>query len=476
MAPDRSDQPVDRPALPARLAELKPAATMEQAALLLEHLPNLEMLRPERIDPASFRLGRMHALLERLGDPHRAIRTVHVAGSKGKGSVCEMLAAALTGCGYTVGLHTSPHLTDVRERIRVGGTMIAEAAFIRTLNRVMQAGAAVQDSFGPMSYFEAIAAMAFAHFAEQAVDVAVIEVGLGGRLDATNVITPLVSIITAIQLEHTQILGTTLGAIAREKAGIIKPGVPVLTLPQDGAVIDTIEAVAATAGAPVLVLGRESEFTHRFESDPEHGPHYRVGLSTDRRVYEHLAVPFAGEHQASNCGLVLAALDLLGSDGFRVDEARVAEGLASTPRVGRLERVWDQPQIVIDGAHTPDSIAALVRTVGTLGRFDSLVAVFGCAADKDIDGMLAEIARGADKVIFTRASSTPRAADPADLAARFEKLTDAAAHSEPTLRAAINAAAQAVGGNDLICVTGSFYLAGEAKRLFEAKRLAASGR
>ncbi len=459
--------------LPAQLAEIKPAGSFRQALRILEHLPNLERQRPERIDPNAFRLARMHALLERLSDPHRELTLVHVAGSKGKGSVCEMLTAALTGCGYTVGIHTSPHIVDVRERIRIGPELIAEAAFVKLFNRCLQAAGLIQAECGPASYFEMLTAMALTHFREQAVDVAVIEVGLGGRLDATNVITPAVSLISAIQLEHTQLLGTTHAAIAREKAGIIKPGVPAITIPQEGpGALEAIEQAAEQAGAPLSVLGREIEFTQRFGADQEHGPHVRIGLTTDRSSYEHIAVPLPGEHQAYNCGLALAAIDVLVRRGFEAPEVRVAAGLAATPRRGRLETVWDKPRVIADGAHSPDSIASLVRTIGAHVRYDSMVVVFGCAADKDTDAMLTEIARGADKIIMTRSASNPRAADPRKLAERYEAISGKTAQVEPTVRDAVNTAARAVGQNDLICVTGSFYLVGEAKQLFASKAAA----
>ena len=194
--------------MPAQLAEIKPASTFAQAVRILNHLPNLEMQRPERIDPNAFKLGRMHALLERLGDPHHKLTLVHIAGSKGKGSIAEMLVAALAGCSYAAGIHTSPHLVDIRERIRIGDQMVSETAFVRLLNRALQAAALIQPEFGAASYFEMMTAMALAHFHEQAVDAAVIEVGLGGRLDATNVITPAVSLIRPLQLQPTPILRT----------------------------------------------------------------------------------------------------------------------------------------------------------------------------------------------------------------------------------------------------------------------------
>ncbi|MGP1273098.1 MAG: bifunctional folylpolyglutamate synthase/dihydrofolate synthase [Phycisphaerales bacterium] len=457
-------------ALPGRLAEIKLPRTYAEAVRLLNHLPNLEVLRPDHIDPEAFKLGRMRALLDQLEDPHTRYTVVHVAGSKGKGSICEMLAAALRGCGYATGLHTSPHLVDVRERVRINGDLVSQEDFTRLFVRVLQAGIVVQPEFGTLTYFEAVVAMAFAHFAEQAVDAAVIEVGLGGRLDATNVVTPAVSLIAEIQLEHTQILGDTLALIAGEKAGICKPGVPAITLEQEASAMETIERIAGEVGAPLSVLGRQIEFSTRFEADPDRGPHHRIGITTEHTVYEHIAVPLPGEHQARNAGLVLAALAQLTARGFDLPEIGVASGLDRVRRMGRLERVWDTPRIVVDGAHTPDSVRALVSTLGAHERFDSMIAVFGCAEDKDTDGMLIEIARGADKVVFTRSAANPRACDPAKLAKRFAELTGRMAQVEPTVRDAVNTASRAMSREDLMCITGSFYIAGEAKRLFEHKR------
>ena len=454
----------------AGFAEIKPLRTYAQVSRVLEALPNLERRRQDGIGLENFKLDRMHALLGAMGNPHHGQSLVHVAGSKGKGSTVEMLAACLGGCGYGVGIYTSPHLVDVRERIRIGAEPIDESDFVRLFNTVVVAAQKIEEDFGAPSYFELLTAMALAYFAERVVDVAVIEVGLGGRLDSTNVISPMLTCITHIQLEHTSLLGDTLEKVAGEKAGIFKPGVPAITVDQDPAVLSVLREVAETVGCPLIVLGDEVGFNKRFEADPALGPHIRVGLMSHRGDYEHMAVPIPGEHQAPNCGLALAAIDLLRERGFEAPEVRVAEGLARTPRHGRVELVWPKPRTIIDGAHTPESIAAFVRAVGSHTRYDSMVVVFGCSQDKDIDGMLREIARGADKIIFTQSADNQRAADPEDLKNRYIELTNKMAQVEPDVRSAINTAARAVGKGDLICITGSFYVAGEAKSLFLNKK------
>jgi dihydrofolate synthase/folylpolyglutamate synthase len=425
---------------------------------------NVEKARPAKLDPGVFKLERMHALLEALGNPHREIKCVHIAGSKGKGSTVEMTASALGACGYAVGVYTSPHLVNVRERIRINSEPISHNAFTQVISRVALAASAVERHHGEPTFFEIMTAMAFVYFGEQAVDVAIIETGLGGRLDSTNVIMPEVVAITAIQLEHTHLLGDTLAKIAREKAGIFKPGVTALTVPQPSEVLAVFREVAQEVGANLLVLGTDIEYSCRFESSVELGPHARVCLTTPRSNFEHLPVPLKGEHQAPNCGLALAILDKLRDRGFETPEREVAEGLAATKAAGRMEMAWQNPRIILDGAHNPESIHCLVKAIGAHIKYDSMVVVFGCAADKDVPGMLAKIALGADKIIFTRSANNPRAMDPRELQRRFAEISGKMTQVAKGLPEALEVAARAVGRDDVICVTGSFYLAGEAKK------------
>lgn len=436
----------------------------EDALEFLNNRPNFERSRPKA--GQEFKLDRTAALLKELGSPQLGCKFVHVAGSKGKGSTVEMTASMLAGCGYAVGVFTSPHLIDVRERVRINHTPIDPADFASMMGPVAKAVEAVKKREGEATYFEVMTALGLAYFAEQAVDVAVIEVGLGGRLDSTNVITPEVSAITEIQLEHTQILGDTLGKIAREKAGIFKPGVPALTVPQKPEVLEAFRQVAEEVVCPLKVLGKDVDYSYRFESSPELGPHARVSVVTRRSNYEHMAVPLKGEHQAKNCGLALAILDTLRERGFDCPEREVAVGLARTLTAGRMEKVWQRPTIILDGAHTPESVECLIKALGAHMRYDSMVMIFGCSSDKNIDGMLGKVALGADKIIFSQATGSPRAMDPQELQRRFRekdgetKMTQAI----PTLKDALTSAAKGVGKDDIIVVCGSFYLVGEAKK------------
>jgi dihydrofolate synthase / folylpolyglutamate synthase len=442
----------------------------DSAMAAMKERLNVEQLRPAQVDAAKvFNLDRMTALMAALGNPQRSYKTIHVAGSKGKGSVCEMTASALQACGYTVGLYTSPHLVDISERIRINQRPIPREDLTNHLGRAFAAAADLPRKLGEATYFELLTAAAFLHFAEEAVDIAVIEVGMGGRVDATNIVLPEVAAIAAIQLEHTQILGDTLEKIAREKAGIFKAGIPAVSVPQKPEVLAVLRECATAAGTKVEVLNEKLDFSYRFEASVELGPHARVCLSTARSNFEHLPVPLKGEHQAYNCGLTLAILDRLRERGMATPEGAVANGLAKTPSNGRLELVHTQPRIMIDGAHNPESISALVKAIGAQVRYDSMVVVFGCAADKDAGGMLTNIALGADKIIFTRAEGSLRAMDPKDLVRKFAEVSGRMAQQYPTLKEALNKAAQAVQRDDLILVTGSFAVAGEAKRLLLEK-------
>lgn len=445
-------------------------ASFDDAMAWLSGRINVERTPPAHVGAEVWKLDRMRALLAALDHPENDVDCVHVAGSKGKGSTVEMAAAGLSGCGLTTGIYTSPHLVDIRERVRIGTEMMPEADFARWCREVGRASAGIAKEQGDATYFEILTAMALCHFRERAVDVAVIEVGLGGRLDATNLVRPRATAVTAIQLEHTQMLGDTHAKIAREKAGIFKPGVPALTIPQRDDVLAVFREVAADVGSPLQIVGEDIEFTSRFEHSRELGHHCKVCLYTPRSAFEHVAVPLKGEHQALNCGLALALIDRLREAFPRISEGGVAKGLAATPNRGRLEIVSTIPRILVDGAHTPDSVEALIKTLGSTSRFDSMVVVFGCASDKDLAGMAKAIGQGADKIYFTKAAGNPRAVEPRDLAKKYAEVTGRSGVAIPSLDEAMQRAIQTAGRDDLIVVTGSYYVAGEAKAWVERHR------
>ena len=456
--------PIIPPKAAPRLAA-QPATPMQKAMKFLQTLTDFERLRIVRYNSQNFDLDRMRQLLKKLGNPHEAFRSIHVAGTKGKGSTCAMTAAMLENCGYKVGLYTSPHLVVIRERVQINGKMIPPEDFVR-LTKLIEP--IVQKMKPVPTFFDVITAIAFKYFAEQKVDFAVVETGLGGRLDSTNVITPEVTAITSISKDHMAQLGNTLEKIAEEKAGIFKPGVPAITILQDPGVEAVFKRVAERVGCPLDIAGKTLEFSYRFESTRPLGPHNRVCLTTPFSKYEHIPVPLMGEHQAINCGLALAIIDRLKSRGVALNDTKVIAGLTRTKIPGRMEIIHATPRIIVDGAHNAASIDAAMRAIGQHVPYDSLIVIFGCCGDKDVSGMLEKISNGADKVIFTRVNNI-RTADPTELAARYTELYGKMAQVAPTLKEAIAIANRAVTKEDLICITGSFYLVGEAKKMYQGE-------
>jgi dihydrofolate synthase / folylpolyglutamate synthase len=274
-----------------------------------------------RYNVNTFSLERMEKLLSLLGNPHTKINTVHIAGTKGKGSTATMLARMLEANGYKVGLYTSPHLVHLHERITINSEMISEAEVLALMNR-LHAPIEKLSKDNPPTFFEIITALAFAYFADRKIDIGVIETGLGGRLDSTNVIQPKVVGITSLSIDHKLQLGDTLDRIAMEKAGIFKRGVPAVTVQQEPMAMTVLKAQALAIKAPLSVTGSDIDFSYRFETSREHGPHTRICLTTPTSKFEHLRVPLYGRHQAINCGLALALLDKLRSAGYQIDTRR----------------------------------------------------------------------------------------------------------------------------------------------------------
>ncbi len=446
-------------------ARKKPSRTYDSALKYLFSQTDYEQMLRVRYNSDTFNLNRMRRLLKGLGDPQKNIRSVHIAGTKGKGSTATMLAEMLTACGHKVGLYTSPHICDIRERIMINGEMITQAALTRLICRA-EPHVEKLSSDKP-TFFEIFTALAFCHFVDQQVDVAVVETGLGGRLDSTNVLKPAVCGLTSISVDHTHQLGNTIAKIAAEKAGIFKRDVPAISVPQTPEAERVLKRIARNSKAKLMFTGQDIEFSYRVESSRQSGCHARVCITTPHSRFEHLPVPLLGEHQALNCGLALALLDQLKVQGMEIDDDRAIDGLAGVYLPGRMEMIRDDPRVLVDGAHNAASVQALMRAIGQHIPYDSMVMVFGCAADKDIDGMMDQISTGADKVIFTRATGSPRAIEPEALAEIYEDRTGRVGQVAPTLKDALRVANSAVSREDLICVCGSFYLVGEAKELLK---------
>ena len=446
-------------------SSLKPVKTYDSALKYLYAQTDYEKMLRVRYNCDTFSLDRMRLLLKKLNDPHKKLRTVHIAGTKGKGSTASMLATMLKSCGYKVGLFTSPHICDIRERICINNEMIPRVGMTKLIANIQPH---IEKMTEKPTFFEIMTAMAFSYFASEKVDIAVIEVGLGGRLDSTNVLTPEVCGLTSISLDHTRQLGNTIEKIAAEKAGIFKKNIPVVSVPQSIEAKRVLKKLAEETHTPVFFTGEDIEFSYRVESSRDRGCHTRICLTTPQSRFEHLPVPLLGEHQALNCGLALALLDKLKTQGMKIDDAQAIEGLATVNLAGRMEMICQDPRILVDGAHNAASVQALLRAIGQHIPYDSMVMIFACASDKDIPGMINKLATGADKVIFTLATSTPRAAPPEELAAEYEEHSGRTAQVAENLIEALQIAKSAVSREDLICITGSFYLVGEAKQLIQS--------
>ncbi|MBI5344109.1 MAG: bifunctional folylpolyglutamate synthase/dihydrofolate synthase [Deltaproteobacteria bacterium] len=396
-------------------------------------------------------LVRIKKLLSRLGNPQNACASIHVAGTNGKGSTAAMLEAMLTEAGLKAGLYTSPHLVRFTERIRISGKEISGRDAARTAASVRRA--AEETGLSP-TLFEFTTALCFEYFRDAGVDIAVIETGMGGRLDATNVISPLVSVITSVGLDHTEHLGESIGDIAREKAGIIKRGGAAVLGEEDPAAVKAVKAAAERADAEFRRLGYDFRVTAGSKGSFDYH-----GMGKDLKG---LRLNLMGAHQRRNAACALASVELLGRRGFYITEAAVRRGLKRTLWPGRLEVVRRRPLCILDCAHNPDGARILKEALEGDFTFKRLILVAGIMADKDIDGIFRRLAPLSDAVIVT-APAGERAARPDLLAARLKPYGKEVIVSS-SVKAALRAAAEMAGDTDAVCVTGSIFTVGEAKR------------
>jgi dihydrofolate synthase/folylpolyglutamate synthase len=410
-----------------------------------------------RLQKHGIKLGltTMTAMMSRLGMPQTRYRTLHIAGTNGKGSTAAMAAAVLQAAGYRVGLYTSPHLVEFRERIRVNGEMIAE---LQVAQLTEQLQVLCQPDLSP-TFFEYTTAMAFQHFADSEVDVAVLEVGLGGRFDATNVVAPMACAITTISLDHQEYLGTTRSSIAFEKAGIIKPEVPVVVGRLDDDAWETIEQVARERQAPMFRLDKD----FRTEGKTPQRFSYR-GLGVQ---YDGLTCALEGRHQLDNAACALALLGAAAPQGITVVAEAVRAGLRAVNWAGRLEVVDRRPTILLDGAHNPAAVKALADYLACGDRSyrsHPIVLVLGMMRDKDHRGFFEPLKGLVDEVVLTQAD-LPRAATALELQASLEDLLPRP-HVVPSPGDAMALAKQLATPDGLVCVTGSLMLVGECKAWF----------
>ncbi len=405
--------------------------------------------------PGGGDLGRMARLCARMGAPQDRYSSVIIAGTKGKGSTAVMMASMLRAAGYRTGLYTSPHLHTFRERIRVDETLISRAEIIAGTQRLEK----LVDDFPGVIWFELVTALAFEFFATQQVDIAVLEVGLGGRLDATNIVTPRVSVITQISYDHMEVLGHTLDAIAREKAGIIKPGIPVVSSPQSPEARTVIERVAKENQAPLITIGEDWKW--QAVSTSLEGQRFHIEREARHPFSAEFFTPLLGPHQLTNAATAIAAAGELQQQGWRINQETIQAGLSRVQWPVRFEVLDRNPLTVADGAHNRASAHELANTLDTLLSEKRVHLVFGASNDKDIAGMFEELLPHATSLILTH-SHHVRAADPhwlAELAGR----SNITPYETANVAEALARARGIATGDDLILITGSLFVAAEAR-------------
>jgi dihydrofolate synthase / folylpolyglutamate synthase len=447
--------------------------TYEEAVTYLESLVDFERLGFRRHFADTVSLESICALLALLDNPQHGLPCVHIAGTKGKGSVAALLEAILRASGLSTGLFTSPHLVSFRERIRLDGVMATEAEIAWAVQRVRGPieQLRAEDKLNPSTFFEAYMAMAYLLFRERQVHLAVLETGLGGRLDATNTCEPLACAITTLGLDHTEILGDTIEQIAREKAGILKPGVPAVYAPQAPEAEAVLREVAQQVGAPlrptpeildIAPAGKLAVPEAGAEGLPRPLQRVTVALAAGPLTVE---LPLPGEHQALNLAVALGLVELLREQGYDLSDEAILRGVREVQWPGRLQIVGARPWLVLDAAHNAPAAKALARTLPQMLEYDRLIAVLGLSAEKDALAFCRELAPLVEVAVLTRAQ-IERALPAEDLARLSSALWRRSIVTENAGQA-LQTACELAGPRDCILVTGSFYVVGE---IMEARK------
>ena len=422
---------------------------------LTEYLQKLYQLHAFGI---KFGLEAEQALLELLGNPQHGIKVIHVAGTNGKGSVCAFADSILRAAGYKTGLYTSPHLVRVNERIRVNGECIPDNDLAALVDRVDKcAGDYAQQANGrQITFFEFLTALAFEYFRRQKVDVLILETGMGGRLDATNVVTPQVAVITSISLEHTKYLGAGIEEIAAEKGGIIKPGVPVVVgrLPDEA--LQTIEKLSQAKNARVI----RAEHTVTVKRQKQTLEGQKIGIESSANSYGNVLLPLLGSHQLGNAAITIAALEeFCRANGSELSQPAVKNGFASVSWPGRLQVISRKPITLIDGAHNPEAAEALNAALKELFGGRPVYLMLGMCSDKDAAGFVRNLTVPISHC-WVVGLANERGLPPAELA-RHVKNKAWPCTSATVPQALEEATKQALEQNGIVCAAGSFYLAGE---------------
>jgi len=429
----------------------------QQAIDYLASYTDYEVVPRLAHNAANYDLRRVEELLSRLGNPHLKARSVHIAGTNGKGSVAAMLASTLTTSGYTTGLYTSPHLHTWRERIRVNGELISESELTALVEELRPEVEAVNQraAYGRLTTFELLTTLAFAHFAAKGADFQVLEVGMGGKFDATNVINSEISVITSISFDHAEVLGNSLAEIAAEKAGIIKPGSVVVTSPQLDEAAKVIEETCLSCGTQLIKVGNDITWQSLGFTTSQQ----RLQVAGRLGSYK-LSIPLLGQHQLTNAATAVAALEVLTEKGLNISRDNIADGLARVSWPGRLQIINHSPLIVVDGAHNPNAARRLRESLEQYFDFKWVILIIGVSDDKDIAGVVLELAPISAKVIVTR-SQHPRTMAPASIVAEFAKY-GVETQVVDDVSSALSKALSLAGDRDLICVAGSLFVVAEA--------------
>jgi dihydrofolate synthase/folylpolyglutamate synthase len=428
--------------------------TYNDALDLLYSFINYEMQRQDRYSPEVMTLDRPRTLMALMGNPQNRYPIVHVAGTKGKGSVGAMCAAVLQAAGLKVGLYSSPHLQDFRERFRINHALIPH----EDLAKIVYDMKPYFDQVDGLTWFEVTTALGFEYFAREKVDIAVIEVGLGGRLDATNVITPLVSAITSLSYDHMYLLGNTLALIAGEKAGIIKTGIPVVSAPQADEALETLQRIALERHAPLIVVGRDIPFHPHSTSFV--GQQVTLVDDGQEKTYR---TNLLGQHQAINTMVAYAALKQVQRAGITIPEKAFVEGFQNVKWAGRFEIVQREIPVIMDAAHNRASAQCLRETLLSLFPNRPRILVFGAKGDKDIQGMMEELLPSIDLLILTQAvDSRAESLDQLEYIAHQTNYTGQLVRV-PVVGEAIQKAITLAEKTGVVCITGSLYVVGEAR-------------
>ena len=460
-----------------------PPADYEKALEFLLGRINYERFQAMPYRKSKLKLARMQELLRLLGNPQRDLKIVHVAGTKGKGSTCAIISSIACQAGYRVGMFTSPHLHQIEERFRVDGVPCTSEELTELVRRIQPVAEEMDrqsnNQEGP-TYFELTTAIALLHFRQRNCDLVILEVGLGGRLDSTNVCHPLVSVITSISFDHTRQLGNTLAKIAAEKAGIIKPKIPVVSGVEADEPCKVIEEIAEQQHAALTRFNRDFRVENICRDESGYST-FDLILTRDQHAsairLSELKLSLLGRHQIVNSAIAIEVCRLIGNH-FKIDEQAIRRGLSMVHSNARVEIVQSEPLVILDAAHNIASVESLVEAIQPFLNRPSTTLVFGTTIEKDLEGMLEVLAPNFSRIILTRYLNNPRATDPNEVLKKLrvicrQRSIDTTIHMTATPTEAWKTATNNCGREDLICVTGSFFIAGEIGEIIESGKVSA---